>query len=463
METTRTERNKVKQIIFRLVKAKNTCSYYGENHHLTRDAVRELYVDLVDILSDKGELILGIIANEIAYEKEPYYKTSIKVKDFIDHLTERGIKKIKFARGLKESELSGFVQLLLMNPQTADPITEIRDVIQAKKIGHIVIDDISIEEEELLLKGVTDIQALPRIAFKKGVQVMKRTVSDIRQGQGVNIALLRHVVSALVTSLLVNKNLLLMLASLRLFDDDQFVHNLTVCIFTLLQAEMLGIEKEHLTEIATASLLYNIGLLSQEDKDREDDIQATRFGQKASDIRGAKLLLKTDGISPLAAITAFETGIPYDLSGYHQRHFGNGLNLVSMMIAIASHYDQARRESAYYQETGPETVYENMLALSGKRFHPDLLNNFFSALGMYPPGTLVELDSREIALVIRASIYDVQRPQVEILYNEKGEKYRNPVNVSLLEKDHRNQYRWSIVKSIPPLDQYPLPAKYELD
>lgn len=83
-------------------------------------------------------------------------------------------------------------------------------------------------------------------------------------------------------------------------------------------------------------------------------------------------------------------------------------------------------------------------------------------IGVYPPGILVELDTKEIGLVIQASMLDIKRPQVEILYDNHGEKYKEPRIVNLVEKDKKGQYKRSIVKSISPKDKVLMPEKSRL-
>ena len=133
-----------------------------------------------------------------------------------------------------------------------------------------------------------------------------------------------------------------------------------------------------------------------------------------------------------------------------------------MMITISDYYDQLRKKSFYYKAGGAERAYEEMTKRSGSYFHPDLLKNFFSAVGVYPPGTLVELDTGEIAIVIQGSMFDIKRPQVEILYDKDGEKYKDPQIINLVEKDKRGRYKRSIKNSVSPLDKFKVPEKYSL-
>ncbi|MFH1877194.1 MAG: hypothetical protein ABH883_00095, partial [Candidatus Omnitrophota bacterium] len=83
-----------------------------------------------------------------------------------------------------------------------------------------------------------------------------------------------------------------------------------------------------------------------------------------------------------------------------------------------------------------------------------------SLVGVYPAGTLVELDTREVGLVVLESTLDIRRPQVEILYGIQGEKYEEPVMANLLEKDKNGKYKWTIMKSVSPVEKFQIPEKY---
>ncbi|MGB3242175.1 MAG: HD domain-containing phosphohydrolase, partial [Candidatus Omnitrophota bacterium] len=242
-----------------------------------------------------------------------------------------------------------------------------------------------------------------------------------------------------------------------------FAHGVNVAVFTLLQAEALGLEEHFLSDIGTASLLHDSGRLMELSDIPADKVDLTEEEQKRIaelDVEGAKTLLDTPGISKLAAIVAYEHNINYDMSGYPKKLYGKNLNLVSMMINISEYYDKLKRNEKYQKEGGTEKIYEDMMALSGKKFNPDLLNNFFNLMGVYPPGTLVELDTKEIALVIQPSTLDIRRPQVEVLYDKNGNKYEEPAIINLMEKDKKEKFKKSIIKSIAPMDKFKMPEKY---
>ena len=372
------------------------------------------------------------------------------------------MKKISFSKGIDKNELVEFVIMLAQKSLSDIKISDTKQKLLSKDIIHITIGEIGILEDEFKSESIDNIETFTKKTFEEGTQFLKNAVEDIKLHKPLNINFMRHIVTGLVKSLLVNKSLLMMLTSIKLQDENKFVHNLNVCVFTLLQAEMLGLEKEHIQTVATASLLHNIGTLVKREGMGPDVRKSAGSlkSQSSSDPWGAKILLETEDIGNLAPIVAFEHSIPYSMSRYPNKLYGNNLNLISMMVAISSRYDTLRRDHSYYEHEGPEKVHYAMMQKAGKDFHPDLLKNFFTALGVYPPGTLVELDSREIGLVLQGSILDIRRPQIGILYNSEGEKYHNPPIVNLLEKNNKGQFRWTIMKSISPLDKFKIPEKY---
>jgi len=461
-------KNQIEELIKNMARAIQLARMYAENHKLTQDAIQNFYNVLSNLLAGNQELTIGIIGDEFAFHKEPLYEFSKKRKGFINHLKALGIKKISFFVGVDNRELLDFCKILGSRPDTITEDNTVEKMLAEKSVRHIVLGDIGIIRKKKDIKlNEEQIEALMKKRYQGSVNLLTKTMAELKDNQQLNVQSAKQIVDSLINNILKNKNLLLMLTSMKNRNENMFEHGLNVAVFTLLQAEMLGIEKKYLVDVGMAAMLHDVGKLSKpveedenaEEKDPEfdfDRVNAVRSMKERieNDIKGAKILLETDGIGVLPALVAFEHNINYDLSGGGPKKvYGKNLNLISMMLAISDHYDQLRKKPAYYESGGPEKAYEAMMKLSGKSFHPDLLQNFFSVLGVYPPGTLVELNTREVAMVIQASMLDIRRPQVEILYNDKGEKLKEPFIVNLVEKNKKGQFKRSIVKSISPMDE----------
>ena len=457
-------RNKVEELIIGMARTVQMFLMYGKDHKLTQEAVDHIFGILGELLSVKEEITIGIIGDEIAFEKEPFYETSVRMKSFVDHLKDIDVNKISFSRELKKKEVAEFFEKVLsVKPKELSATKTIENVFLATDIRNITIGDITLRKEKKKPEGPA-ISPTIKGEYQEGVEYLKKTFENIKGNQPLDVDTARQLVENILKDLLKHKNLLLMMTSLKSQDQNLFIHGVNVSIFTVLQAEAVGLDEKYLADIGVAGLLKDIGKLAKPGDYLWWEDQADEESQKKraeQDIEGAKILLSAEGVGVLAAIVAFEHNIPYDMKGHPQKLYGKDtLNLISMMIAISDYYDKLRSNPNYHKDGGPEKAHEDMMKLSGTRFHPDLLSNFFSLIGVYPPGTLVELDSGETALVIQTSALDIRRPQVEILYDKNGKKYEEPSIVNLLEKDSKGKFKWTIVRSVAPKENLQIPEKY---
>jgi len=89
----------------------------------------------------------------------------------------------------------------------------------------------------------------------------------------------------------------------------------------------------------------------------------------------------------------------------------------------------------------------------GKAFNEELFDAFVNTLGIYPIGSIVRLDTNEIAVVIRLNPNDPVRPVVQIIFDSLGRRLKEPVEVYLDEKTPGGGFKRSIVKSVDSLTQ----------
>lgn len=453
-------KEQIEDFIRYLARAAQVSHHYGKNHRITHNAIDDLFEVLDTILIDRDNVVIGIIGDEIAFEKEPLLKPSKNRTAFIERLKELGIEKLRFSLGIRKFEITEFINVLGGHVKFSGIIDDLQTYFLSKNIKHIQLEKLNITEN---IDDFNDLDHFTQTCYIEGLEFLQETSEDLMQDKPINMDNLRKISSNLVKSVLFNENLLLLLASIKINREDLLIHNLNVCVFTLMQAEMLGLEKKFLVQIGEASLLHNLGdIIESKNRDNGSSgfIHTDNIRSFQAD-KGAKVLLETKGIHILSPIVSFEHHMKYDKSGISWNLFKENLNLVSMMIAISKFYDTHRRKSPFEDSSRPENVYKEMMKLSGKDFHPDLLKNFFTGLGVYPSGTLVELSNHEIGLVIQRSIIDIERPKVKILYDKNGNKYDHSNLVNLREKDYRGKYRLSILRSILPDKKIKLPSTYE--
>ena len=65
-------RNKVEELIVAMSRAVQMFTMYGKRHKLVEEAIDNVYNMLDELLSEREEITIGIIGDEIAFEKEPF-------------------------------------------------------------------------------------------------------------------------------------------------------------------------------------------------------------------------------------------------------------------------------------------------------------------------------------------------------------------------------------------------------
>ena len=162
-------------------------------------------------------------------------------------------------------------------------------------------------------------------------------------------------------------------------------------------------------------------------------------------------------------LAPFEHHLKYDLSGYPQTNRSKPLSLFGRILAIADVYDAVTSPRIYRKTPlSQDKALTWMAERSGSDFDPILIKVFINIMGLYPPGTLVKLDSGEIGLV--KSCDDdapLDRPRIVLLQSNSDGEYLRADEINLHSaKDSNGQFSRSIIRGYNPCDYGIQPAQY---
>jgi hypothetical protein len=102
-----------------------------------------------------------------------------------------------------------------------------------------------------------------------------------------------------------------------------------------------------------------------------------------------------------------------------------------------------------------------MQSLGGTVFDPKLLEVFVRLVGIYPVGSLVRLNSGELALVVKANPTDPSRPFVRLLFDRSGRRFAEEQEVDLTELEPESgRFRRTIIMAVDPASKNFDVAKY---
>jgi HD-GYP domain-containing protein (c-di-GMP phosphodiesterase class II) len=185
-----------------------------------------------------------------------------------------------------------------------------------------------------------------------------------------------------------------------------------------------------LCELGMAALFHDIGKadipLAILNKTTEFTHEEWTIMQKHP-LLGVKKLMKLKGLDTLSAriVTgAFEHHINCDFSGYPRLPYKE-ISLFGKIISIADCYDGLTSSRVYSRTPhSPDKALQFMLARTGKVYDPILMKLFINCVGIYPVGTLVMLDSRELCVVVgnNPDPEKWKQPRVKIVADGNGKE-----------------------------------------
>ena len=386
---------------------------YGQVHPMFQKSLDSAFEAFTDVLSSRQEMVIVIIGEELAFEKEILFDLAKFLRPAILYLKERNIERIAFYNGLNKEELSKFVCFI------AGPKDDFKGDLQASLslagVEHISIGKLKVDGQQDKAIIVSDQSKL----YDSSADVVGQALSGVLNSEKIDHLALKFSLNNIIEDLSSQRQELLKLATVKRYDIVTYTHMLNVSIFSMYFSSRLGFDKTDILNIGIAAMYHDIGKLSISRKILHKPGQLTdqEFGRiKSHTLLGAEIMLKyVDTLGILPVVVCFEHHLKYDSSGYPQLSFLRKQHIASLIVAICDVYDALSQRRGYKQDYSPDIVYNIMNKDKGKAFDPDLLDKFFKFMGLWPIGAVVALNDGSIALVRDQNEADIRRPKIEIV------------------------------------------------
>jgi len=417
---------------FQLLSAvmKNVTVYPGSHPFLLTSADR-LRVKIEEMLSDRKEVAFYLAGGELFFEKVSV-PVDQSISLLIEQLAARDVGGVIFRPGLTSQELVRLADL--MNSEAID-LTDrggIHDVISKEGITHI----------ELLRALLVDKQVASTIKagakkaseiFKDAIETVKEMVKSVDMDKMSNLRKANAIVQTLVDGMLDNRDALLGLTNLKMYDEYTFAHSVNTSILMVALGSYLSLEKTQIAALGMAGLMHDLGktTVPHEIINKPGKLTDEEWDEvKRHPVEGALLLADIPGVSKLAMVAAFEHhqhgGYP-KVDGVPQQH------LFSQIVAIADAYEALTAARVYYSVQMPaDQAIRILIKKRGSVFNAVLVKAFVNMIGMFPVGTVLKLDTGEVGLVTHQT-RDLMRPRVLLLSKLDGSEKESGAEVSLLE------------------------------
>ncbi|TDM08341.1 MAG: phosphohydrolase [Ideonella sp. MAG2] len=196
--------------------------------------------------------------------------------------------------------------------------------------------------------------------------------------------------------------------------DRATAHAMNVSVLSLLLAKHLGWPEHELLDLGTGALLHDIGKLNLPDRLRQAQDNFTPAEQAAyrDHVAQGIVLGRRMGLTAGSLLVLAQHHEMVDGSGFPAGCTQERMTQAARIVAIVNHYDKLCNPAVLGKALTPHEALSRMFAQSRSRFDINLLNAFIRMMGVYPPGSVVQLSDERFALVMTVNAERPLKPTV---------------------------------------------------
>ena len=293
-----------------------------------------------------------------------------------------------------------------------------------------------------------------RRVMGEATTIVRNVMADVRLGNQVRIEAVGQVVEKMTGSILRNRGALLSLARMKNKDDYTFMHSVSVGALLIAFCHDQGADAATIRDAGIGGMLHDIGkvriahaVLHKPGRLTEKELAT----MKTHVAHSQRILAATPGIPALAMDVAAQHHERHDGSGYPGGLAGDAIAPIGQMAAICDVYDAITSDRVYHRGLEPTEALRKIFEWSKFHFNPQLTQSFLRCIGIYPVGSLVQLESGRLALVVDQQHGNLLQPRVRVIYHTRAGHYLPPEDVDLAAPhcndrivSHESPERWSI-------------------
>ncbi len=240
----------------------------------------------------------------------------------------------------------------------------------------------------------------------------------VRMGRALELENISALVDDISNSISRHPDAFISLARLKSIDDYTYMHSVAVCALMIALGNQLGLPEALIRSVGLAGLLHDIGkmaipgsILNKPGRLTDEELQLVR----THPLEGEKQLLATSQVCEMVVDVCLHHHERVDGKGYPHQLAGEQISLFSRMAAVCDVYDAITSDRSYNDGWDPAVAIQQMSSWEG-HFDDEVFRAFLKCVGIYPVGSLVQLKSGGIGVVVEQHRHSLLTPKVKLFY-----------------------------------------------
>jgi len=378
--------------------------------------MRGTYVELVEAQIDVADLEIGmhVIRLDRPWEETDFLMQGFIIKDLTEVHALRHQCDFVVIQGVAEEKrkptekvpsrgaLAGFFKG--KRKHTQPPTPDSARTIPRKRVSYI--NQVSVGRE---MQTAT-------MRFEEAQGTAKSIMAGLRVSRTLDLNNARAVVNSCVESVLRNENALMLLTKIKNQDEYTAEHCINVSILAAAFGKFLGMIKGEIQNLALCGLLHDVGKtkIPIEVLNKPGSLTNEEFAlMRHHTVHGRTILMSTGASLQTAVDVAFSHHERIDGKGYPRGLPAENIPYFAKIVALVDTYDAITSTRVYKKALASMHALEIIHKNSGTQFDAELADAFIRMVGIYPPGSIVEMLNGDVGIVVES--YEGHRLKPKVL------------------------------------------------
>jgi putative nucleotidyltransferase with HDIG domain len=204
--------------------------------------------------------------------------------------------------------------------------------------------------------------------------------------------------------------------------DRQSAHAINVTVVSLLLARSMHVPEAEMAEVGTGALLHDMGKLDLPDRVRlpHDDFTSAESSLYRDHVAHGITQARRMGLPSGSLLVVAQHHELADGTGFPKGVTSERMSMGARIVSLVNHYDNLCNAASPAKSLTPHEALSRMFAQSRAKFDAAILNGFIRMMGIYPPGSLVQLSDDRYAMVTSVNSSRPLKPQVRVHDTSRG-------------------------------------------
>ncbi|MDN3608215.1 HD-GYP domain-containing protein [Vibrio ostreicida] len=272
--------------------------------------------------------------------------------------------------------------------------------------------------------------------FERSLSKMRAVMNKIRNRPTQAVDEAAQLVDDIVENLLSEDSVTLHLMNGKSEFEDIYFHCLNVAVLAMMIAKAKNLDAQKIKEVAFASLFHDMGKVKV-------PAAIVRKQTRLTEPEKNYLKLHTKyGLDIISSMECFPESAKTVIAQHHEMNDGSGypeglkgdqIDELTQIIAVANAYDNLCHCNVPSEQKIPYVALSYLYKKGKHLYNNDNLNILIKFMGVYPPGTVVQLSNDTVGLVISVNASQILFPNV-LIYDPSVPRTQAPI-IDLAEKD----------------------------